>query len=926
MSSIRKRLSQLWKRSSEKETPKENEQGPVARRDSISSLDSGYSSNTSQRAIDSTKQTTPRNLHKVASTTFQSFSDTIRSKTRVFYVSPENADTKSVDCTKDTPRSHQPRSPVLFSSLMSQEGHGSLDYQLGSGRKSPTLITMLPKSQDITPTINVKIPDSFLADSKTSEDSTHMSYVEMSYQVATPATLKPYGPRQLWPAPIDVALQQFSKIDLSAASVPRSPMIDDPHADSSEDFMYDSAMFDPDSRAPPSSSEEPNLTMEDDCNCGNFQDERIVTDPKSSALGSGSLSRSMPHRDAAMKLQKPGNSLFFEGDQVCFQGTSVTSSFLEQFQKEVHDAKVASEALKSSFHPNAAEMTSLHPEKNHRPIFYRTVSHKTGLKDLIASSDSPHNHEGQEHIILLSSSSVYKDDKKSEAPSPEVPAMGSRREWDKARADRYYRYSAIRSLDDDEKTEEDSEFGLELEKTPARRPLEDALRALVEPDTDTNGQGFDLVVANNEMADSQEKTTVSPRQPILHAVENTSTNLSEQSLGLSEGSQSSLALSDLYEEFKACESSPSEPPMANYFVDAEAALHRLRERNQDWTSLSSYDSEDELYIQYERPGDVTIFPAASAICKSAGTEKLDPGSTLSSHPSEIFDDTCTENRRETNPYEYYGSESDIVWSSLSETDVPDSTKFLKGNDDFEENDECIKGILSENECFPLDESPVYLNPSPFPDLKKSGEDEDSPSSIIAEDSRADQVDRVAFLHEQEANPSPASLNMSVNAYEGFWADLVLELKDYSLGYHGAEQNAQNQGAHEPKGSRTFYDDLMKELDDMRIIKHELNDPDRAFNAARLPRFNPTPPPAPPSLVGRAGPRRGGQKKMPEMIGWSWKKPQNRRDRTNAAGRRGVWWASDVEYIEKPGPVLSETRNGVGSETNRPNLFLGIPQE
>ena len=957
MSSIRKRLSQIWRRSSsEKETPKGPEQSPVAHRDSISSLDSGYSSITSQRAPDSTKSSTPRNLHKVASMTFQSFSDTIRSKTRVFYVSPEKADAKSVDHTEDPPESHQPRSSILLSSAKSWEGPNSLDDQLDSGRSSPTPMRVVTNFQEMTPTINVKIPNSFLADSETSEDSTYDSSVEMSFQAATP---KPYGSRQLWPSPIDVALQQFSKIDLSATGVPRSPMIDDPCARSSEDFMYDSAMFDPVSRITPAVPEAQNLIVEDNRGKGDLHNEGMVTEPRSPANASGSPSRPMPNVDAVMKKQQLGDSFFFKEGRVYFQRADSTLTFLEPAQKDAVDAGVASEALDSSLPLIPAEMSSPYSNTTERSIrvFNRTVSRKTGLKDLVAASNSYLNQEGQGHRTRQTSSSVYEADQESEEPSPEVPAMGSRREWDKVRADRYSRYSAIRFLDDDEKTEEDSDFGIELEKAPARRPLEDAVHALTEPSTNKNSQGVDLIVANDEMADLKKKTPESPRKLVLHTVETTSTNSSELSLGLSEESHSSLALSDLYQEFDAHEwPSPAKSVMAGYVVDAEAALHRLTESKKDWSGLSSYDSEDELYIQDERPGDVTSFPAAleptenDQECKNARTEEQDLGSTLSAHQSEVFDEPSTVLREEMDPYGYYSLGSGVVWSHLPQMDAPGGTKFLD-EDASEGDDERIEGILSDDECSPLDESSVYINPSPFPDLKKDSIDEEIPSSVITEHSLTDQVDRIALLDKQEADPAPISPSISVNSHERFWTDLVLDLKDYSVVSQAVEQNAQNQGDLDPKGSRKVPDGLMIDLDEMmREIKYELDDPDRAFNAARLPRFNSIPAPALQSLAevqrrscegcspgligikkenkttstGRDDYQRSGQKKRPvNMVGWSSNRPQNRRDRTSP-GKKGVWWAKNIEYIEKCSSPLTEKSNEVKQETGRPKLSSPIP--
>lgn len=395
--------------------------------------------------------------------------------------------------------------------------------------------------------------------------------------------------------------------------------------------------------------------------------------------------------------------------------------------------------------------------------------------------------------------------------------------------------------------------------------------------------------------------------------------------------------------------------MAVHSVDAEAALHRLAERRPDWSSVSSYDSEDELYIQYERPGDVTSFPALLAPFeddqerKNIGTEELNPGSIVSAPQSILLDDSSAESCEETDPYGYYSLGSGVVWSHLSNMDAPGSTKFLEG-DATEEKDGCTEDSLTENECSPFDEIPAYLNPSLFPDLNTDGDDDDSPSSMLTEHTLTDQIDRLRLLAKQEANPSPTSLCSSVNPFDGFRADLELNLKGYCAECHDFMQNAQNQGERDPMGFQTFNDNLMKGPDEMRDVKHEFNDPDRAFNAAKLPKFNSNPSPALKNLIeiqGRvwkeaspgptvvekenktSSPGTSGhlrRKKLPgNMIGRSSSKSQNRHDQTSP-GKKGVWWANDVEYIEKFSPTSTEKSNESKRKKSRSKLSLSIPKE
>lgn len=380
------------------------------------------------------------------------------------------------------------------------------------------------------------------------------------------------------------------------------------------------------------------------------------------------------------------------------------------------------------------------------------------------------------------------------------------------------------------------------------------------------------------------------------------------------------------------------PLRAAHPVDAEAALQRLADSRHDWNSDSSYDS-DELYIQYERPGHVTTFTALLAPFKdnqdrkNAGTEEPDYTSASSSLQSEILDDSGIDISEEIDPCGYFNLGSGVVWSRLSRMDAPGSTKVLEGKtwDMNDEGTEDIGGILSENECSPLDESPVYHNPSPFPDLKKYCDDDYTPSSMITENTLTDQTDRVASLAKHEANPSPISSKFPDNTCEGFWADLDLDLKDYSV---ELRDPAQSEGEHDTKKSLAIYN-IMEDLDEMRDTKYEFDDPDRNFNAARLPKFNLIPssalknsvetqgrvcivaPPGSPGVEmenktnspGTNGHRRWAQKKSPVNIaGLSPSQPQNRRDQTS--------------------PTMSEKSNEFRrkGKANRSNLTLSIPQK
>jgi hypothetical protein len=940
MSSIRERLSKVWRRSVDEGRSSTDDQSTVTNRDSFSSMGSGYSSvptrssYTSLALSDSIKGVTPRTLHKVASTTFQTFSDTIRSKARVFYVSPKKVDIQTIDNVgdqEDTPKNHQPRSSRWSASARSRKGHGNQDHQRELGRSSPTPMALVARSQEMTPTINVKIPSSYLIDSERSEDNSNLDSTGLPCQQAA---LKPCEPRQLWPSPISEALQQLSKIDLSAIDVPRSPMIDQPHTTSSDDFMYDSAMFDPVPPAPPASPEDQGPMGEGHHHSGEDQSEQKHV---GTAPGSGSPTRLMPNKRRAMKRQHFCNSLFFKGGQarINFKGTDDTPPILVQDQREVIEAVLDTEALGMTTEPSAgvdmSEASSVRSKAFQRLTFYRTLSPEIGLNELVASSNSFIDNEAQDSGGYRFTPSLNEADVESVAQSPEVPAMGSRREWAQARADRDNRYFAIRSLDDDEKTEEDSEFGLELQRSPERKLLPDTTGAtLALADMENREQIFDLNSPSTGMTDSHKKTPESPPKPILYAVETAIKNLSDLNLGLPEEPRSSLGKIGLDLGIGTHDRYAFQPPMTGHSATVEAALHRLIEGNEDWSNIPSCDTEEDEYVHEEPGGAANLSTISTPWQNDQGYkdrvgDEATPDDFSSLNRPDILEDSSMKDGEETYQFELSSLEAGEFWNRVCNMGESRSTEFIiPGN--FETN--CC--IISESECTPIDESPIYLNPRPFPNLDEQLQGPVSAFSMASETSLMDSVDRLALYTPEDSDADSEALILPENAFSGFWSDLGQDLREYIVGRQAAERNAHNQGECDPKHSWHCFEDILKELAEIESTRHELDDQDRAFNAARLPCFNSTPSKAPQSfpliqesdlkeiqsepvcdekefdaastlMVSHEHRAKGkAADKQPNPTD----KPQNGREQTSP-GKKGVWWASSVEYIDKPSSILTE---------------------
>ena len=927
-----------------------------AHRDSVSTVDSSSatsqtgssqtgSTNTSLGTTESVKQATPRNLHKVASMTFQSFSDTIRSKARVFYVSPKKTGTQAIDDIENTPKVHQPRpsiSSMWSYSTRSRRARGSLEYPLELGRSSPTPTRAVASPQEITPTINVKIPSSFLEDSEHSEDDNDIGGVKVS---SLTKTRKPYESRQLWPSPISVALQQLSKIDLSATGIPRSPMIDDPEANSSEDFMYDSAMFDPAPRAPPTSPEVRGQSIESSGNIGDFQSEGNVTGIKSTAFAANSPSCFMPTSAAEYK-----DFLFSNGGQsrVPFQSANDISSSIAQVPSTVSDAVAASETLKMA-HEQAARFSifeqpyELREGVENSPL-YQTISHKIGLGDLIGSSNNFALAEAGDNGSPRPSSSVYGTDEGSARPTPELfPAMGSRREWEESRADRHNRYYAIRSMDDDElKTEEDSEFGVVLERSPGRKSPQNVMGAIAEPTTNMRDRSTDLTSPDDETANLEGEMVESPPKAVLCVVETKAKNPADLNISQPRECLSASAESKVIKGLDTLENSTCESPTAGYPAAVEAALHMPIEGSPDWSSISSFDSEAELEFQHDIPSDVAWSPVSLASLingqkgKNPITTETDPRS-ISSQPGGARY-PATKDYEQMDQFGSPSTDTDEVRSRLPKFDESRSPKFLKAYA-IQGSAESNTRVISEDECAPLDDSPSFTNPRPFPDLNRHRDHSDTILSTLTEHSLTRQVDRLALLDRQEANlvpespVSPMSPVSPEDAFLGFWADLRQNLKEYIPDQEAEETKARIQGGQNLKETWHCFEDVMTDLEEIKRSKYDSDDPDRAFNAARLPAFNSISSRGPQSLrqtqknpseegilgsaygVGRVeasaaqeiAHQRSAQIKSPERkIDSNRKLPSE--DEQSSPGKKSVGWASQVEYIDKSISVLSEKGN------------------
>lgn len=111
------------------------------------------------------------------------------------------------------------------------------------------------------------------------------------------------------------------------------------------------------------------------------------------------------------------------------------------------------------------------PKTSYRPPTQRTTSVKTGLRDLPASN-SFISQSKFEHQLELVASEIYEADAEKSPLNPEASSMGSRSSWEHTRAERNKRYLALPKYDEETRSDDGSDLGLECSDSSISNPIE----------------------------------------------------------------------------------------------------------------------------------------------------------------------------------------------------------------------------------------------------------------------------------------------------------------------------------------------------------------------------------------------------------------------------------------------------------------------
>ena len=442
---------------------------------SRSSIDSGYHSMIKRGSQDSASQVTtfvtsetesspersPKKLHKAISSTFsgaiQAFSNTVRSTTSYIYPTAGEPELPSSEWAEyETPKKASRRSSIM-SSVRSRKQR--LTPRAPGAKIVPAEAPQspVPITQENAPALDVNIPNpSFSCES--------LAKVSVSNGSQLLAGVKlPAGPRNLWPRPTRLTAEQASGDDRRETPHSVVSEIDDPYVEQGDRLQHSlssiarSSEFAVDPPSPKTNkrymSDDKGYLSEVESNADISESDGLSpTHWEYVAPGSSEARTSLPHRH-----EDPLESHLHIGSSVSPYKKTIPSHISSSEQSRSEPSKP--ETLDGTVEQTAAlELPSR--ESNHR-----TSSHEDGLNALF-HLDGDAKMCKPRSLCKRQSSDVYDADAETLESS-----MGSRAAWERHRADRERRYMEIVDMAPRTESDEEVEPGLELKRSPVRKPV-----------------------------------------------------------------------------------------------------------------------------------------------------------------------------------------------------------------------------------------------------------------------------------------------------------------------------------------------------------------------------------------------------------------------------------------------------------------------
>ncbi|KAI4125699.1 MAG: hypothetical protein LQ338_004127 [Usnochroma carphineum] len=432
----------------------------------------------------------PRKLHKAASTTFQAFSDSLRSRAQAFYVSSGQADAGPSDTPEPKTPKKSSRRSARWPSVRNRGACSSHTDKPTSelGPETPPQEELSPIGP--APQLDLDIPSSSLRDPQAEDDVTTPPVTPERQATRRltpiPTTTQGYGHRQLWPSPhMQLRNLSLARGASHAAGTTKIP-----------DAQYQASVADkgdaPARRCESPATESPGeifasvvennnnaVTSERPRTNRFIEDTGYVSDTESN---NGTLATNASTARTSISRPPSLTKVLNDPNRICNNASQSNEDFRGTFWPASKVIKNMKRSSRSSTNIGDAALTA---ETSNERINLPTDS-------LIATSE-PHPPAGPHHQEQFSEgtnattkpeaasvlSEAYEADNEAVASSPLTVSMGPRAAWDDARAERNKRYAALHLgvADVDTSTDEDSDFGVELTISPSlpcvRRPYKD---------------------------------------------------------------------------------------------------------------------------------------------------------------------------------------------------------------------------------------------------------------------------------------------------------------------------------------------------------------------------------------------------------------------------------------------------------------------
>ncbi|MCJ1390501.1 hypothetical protein MMC18_003361 [Xylographa bjoerkii] len=380
----------------------------------------------------------------MASSTFKSVSDTIRSKAQIFYVDTERPD--SLSPAKITDGDAHEHRPSILSSLRSRSSRNKLndDFQYP--------VTTATQASDMPHEIHVDIPDSTLLETLgLTRKGTSTEKVPSN---VPPTTF----------SPLEEASSRIST-DMPASPISLKAFIIDATADTKQmnaKLSEDDVLH--------TNDKHPYLEagFPDEKDCGN--DLGSVCDkgsPGTPSVANADHITTSPQATISSIRSHLGGNLFVKGNREQTRKFGTPSPYRRALQLSEEAASESSACNSDGTHE--VEKDSQEDRVSSRPPLKLTTSISSGLNGLVMIFPTQIRSASTAEIEH-NSSEAYDADEEYGSERSEEPSMGPKSSWEKARAERQRRYHFVRTMSAETASDCSDVSALEL------RPMQDQLQ------------------------------------------------------------------------------------------------------------------------------------------------------------------------------------------------------------------------------------------------------------------------------------------------------------------------------------------------------------------------------------------------------------------------------------------------------------------